>query len=115
MPSLFHECFPRTLVEAMSAARPIIASTVGALDELVSTEMGLQFEPLDTKALAQAMRRLHEDPALADRLGAAARANFLARYTPEHNFRMLMEIYEFAMGRQANLGELALAGQGEIP
>jgi glycosyltransferase involved in cell wall biosynthesis len=114
MPSLFHECFPRTLVEAMSAGRPVIASTVGALDELVSTEMGLQFEPHDTNGLAQAIRRLNEDSVLADRLGAASRANFLARYTPEHNFRMLLEIYEFAMGRPTNLGGLAFAGKGRV-
>jgi len=114
MPSLFHECFPRTLVEAMSAGRPVIASTVGALDELVSSDLGMQFEPLDTEALAQAIRRLHADAALVDRFGAAARAAFLARYTPERNFRMLMDIYEFAMGREASAAELALAGKGEI-
>ena len=100
MPSLFYECFPRTLVEAMCAGRPVIASTTGALDELVSGDMGLHFEPMDAPALGQALRRLYENPALADQLGAAARSAYLARYTPEKNFKRLKEIYEFAMGSE---------------
>jgi glycosyltransferase involved in cell wall biosynthesis len=97
MPSLFYECFPRTLVEAMCAGRPVIASTTGALDELVSGDMGLHFESLDILALGNSLRRLYENSALADQLGAAARAGYLARYTPERNFKLLSEIYAFAM------------------
>ena len=100
MPSLFYECFPRTLVEAMCAGRPVIASNTGALDELVPSDVGLHFASLDTVALGHSLRRLYENSALADQFGAAARATYLARYTPERNFKMLREIYEYAMGRK---------------
>jgi glycosyltransferase involved in cell wall biosynthesis len=100
MPSLFYECFPRTLVEAMCAGRPVIASNTGALDELVPADVGLHFASLDTVALGHSLRRLYENSALADQFGAAARATYLARYTPERNFKMLREIYEYAMGRK---------------
>jgi len=55
---------------------------------------------MDAPALGQALRRLYENPALADQLGAAARGAYLARYTPEKNFKRLKEIYEFAMGSE---------------
>ncbi len=103
MPSQFHECFPRTLAEAMSAGRPVIASNVGALDELVSGEMGVQFKPLDTTGLATAIERLYGDNGLVDRLGAASRVSYLTRYTPARNFETLMEIYDFARGRTTAL------------
>jgi glycosyltransferase involved in cell wall biosynthesis len=100
MPSLFYECFPRTLVEAMCAGRPVIASTTGALDELVSADMGLHFKSLDTQALGNCLRLLYENSAMADQFGAAARAAYLARYTPEHNFKMLRDIYAYALSHK---------------
>lgn len=110
--SLFHECFPRTLVEAMSAARPIVASNAAGLDQLVSSDIGVRFDPQDTNACAQALRRIYNEPELADSMGSAARARYLHQYTPDRNFQMLMNIYESAMGRQAIVPELALAGGG---
>jgi glycosyltransferase involved in cell wall biosynthesis len=112
MPSVFYECFPRTLVEAMCAGRPVIASNTGALDELVPADMGLHFEPLDTQGLGLALRDLYENPVLADQFGAAARAGYLARYTPERNFKMLREIYEFAMGHETERQDLPPVCQG---
>ena len=96
----------------MSAARPVIASRIGALDELVTGELGIMFEPNDTDGIARGLRRCFEDPAFADRLGAAARLRYLERYTPERNFEKLIEIYEFAMGRKAELPETAKSTVG---
>jgi glycosyltransferase involved in cell wall biosynthesis len=115
IPSLFYECFPRTLVEAMSAGRPIIASNVNSLNELVTGDFGVQFAAGNIDELAKSIRRLYDDKALADRLGAASRSNYLARYTPERNFDALMQIYEVAMSRQeAWLGAepVAVGGAG---
>ena len=110
--SLFHECFPRTLVEAMSAARPVVASNAAGLDELVSSDIGLQFDPQDTPACAHALRRIYNEPDLADSMGSAARARYLRHYTPDRNFQMLMDIYQSAMGRDVRVPELALVGGG---
>jgi glycosyltransferase involved in cell wall biosynthesis len=108
--SLFHECFPRTLVEAMSAARPVVSSNAAGLEELVSSDIGLQFDPQDTNGCAQALRRMYNDPELADRMGSASRTRYLRNYTPDRNFRMLMDIYGSAMGREAMVPEPVLAG-----
>jgi len=59
-------------LEAMARARPVLASAVGGLAEIVIPEQtGLLVPPGDAAALASALERLVRDPALARRLGAA--------------------------------------------
>jgi glycosyltransferase involved in cell wall biosynthesis len=97
MPSLFYECFPRTLGEALACGRPVIVSQIGALSEIVSDKFGLRFPAANHVLLAQAISTVIEDGELTDRLGSAARQEYLARYTPKQNFHALMRIYRFAM------------------
>jgi len=79
------ESLGRVTLEAMAAARPIVASRVGGLTEaVVDGETGLLVPPDDPPALADALRRVLGDDALAHRLGAAARARYEARYTIAH-------------------------------
>jgi glycosyltransferase involved in cell wall biosynthesis len=81
LPSL-HEGLGVAALEAMAAGRPVVASRVGGLAEvLVDGESGLLASPGDPASLAGALRRLAADPALRARLGQAGRARFLARYT----------------------------------
>jgi len=59
----------------MAAARPVVASRVGGLPELVEHEVtGLLVPPEDPAALAAALRRLLGDAATRARMGAAARS-----------------------------------------
>ena len=72
----WNEAFSLVTAEAMAAGRAVVASRAGALEELVSDgETGLLVPPRDPEALASAILRLASDPALADRLGRAARAS----------------------------------------
>jgi len=112
MPSLYLECSPRAVLEAMSAGTPIIASRVRGLDETVHPDTGLQFEPGNAAELSAAMRRLYDDPDLADRCGHAARAAWLERYTPDRHFDDLMSVYELAIGRPMVHSHAAVAGVG---
>jgi glycosyltransferase involved in cell wall biosynthesis len=69
------EGLPNVLLEAMSFARPVVATPIAGVRDLVRDgENGLLVPPGDAPALASALRRLADDPALAARLGAAARA-----------------------------------------
>lgn len=69
------EGFPVTLVEAAFCGVPSVATDVGGVRELVEHGVsGLVVPPEDSPALAAAIRELRADPALAQRLGAAARA-----------------------------------------
>jgi glycosyltransferase involved in cell wall biosynthesis len=81
LPSL-HEGLGVAALEAMLAERPVVASAVGGLAEVVVPEAtGLLVPAGDATALAAALARLAADPALRARLGAQGRAHVLARYT----------------------------------
>ena len=73
-PSVGPEAFGLVVVEAMSAGRPVIASRIGGMADLViDGETGLLVEPGDSKALQIAIERLLSNPELRSRMGLAAR------------------------------------------
>jgi glycosyltransferase involved in cell wall biosynthesis len=77
------ENFPHTVVEALAAGTPVIATAVGGVAEVVHDgENGLLVRPGDVRGLADAIRRFFDDAALRDRLRAAAEAS-VAEYAPE--------------------------------
>ncbi|GAB3321597.1 hypothetical protein GCM10027451_43310 [Geodermatophilus aquaeductus] len=68
------EGMPLAVLEAMHVGLPVVATDVGSLREVVvDGETGLLVPPDDPGALAAALRRLLDDPALRTELGAAAR------------------------------------------
>ena len=81
LPSL-HEGLGVAALEAMAAARPVVASRVGGLAEvLVDGETGSLVPPRDADALAAALRALAVAPDLRARMGAAGAARVRARYS----------------------------------
>ena len=82
VPSLY-EGFSLPAIEAMSCGVPVVATTGGALPEVVGTdnETGLLVTPDDPEALVVAIRRLLDDPELRARLGAAGRERVVSRFT----------------------------------
>ena len=92
-PSLFSEGCPISMLEAMALGRPIIASRVAAIPEILRDgENGLLVEPGSSAGIADAIRRLVADPGLAQRLGEGARATALAM-NPEHEAAQWTEVY----------------------
>ena len=93
MPSL-QEAFPLACLEAMAAGRPVIASRVGGLPEMVEDgRTGLLVPPGDARAVAEALRRMLPDPAAARRMGAAARARFLDQFHVDRMVEQTALIY----------------------
>jgi glycosyltransferase involved in cell wall biosynthesis len=82
VPSLY-EGFSLPAIEAMSCGVAVVATTGGALPEVVGRdgETGLLVPPDDPGALAGAIARLLDDPALRARLGAAGRERVVRRFT----------------------------------
>jgi trehalose synthase len=76
------EGFGLTVAEAMWKARPMVASAVGGIqDQITDGETGLLIQnPHDLESFAIALRSLLEDPALASRLGEAARSRVLNHF-----------------------------------
>lgn len=92
-PSLFQETFGYTVAEALLDARPAVATSLGALPELIRHEhTGLLSPPGDPAAFAAAVRRALEDPAAA-RWGAAGRAHVVRHADPVRHTEGLLAIY----------------------
>ena len=73
MPSRWYESFGITIREAFRVGRPVIVSNIGAFTEAVThLQNGLVFPAGDVFALAERLDLLARDPALAERLAAAA-------------------------------------------
>jgi glycosyltransferase involved in cell wall biosynthesis len=76
------EGFGVACAEAMAYARPVVASAVGGLlDLVVDGETGVLVPPRDVGALREALTRLLADPALRRRLGEAGRARVQERFS----------------------------------
>jgi glycosyltransferase involved in cell wall biosynthesis len=74
--------FPLALLEGMALARPIVASAVGGIPEMLEDDRsGVLMPPDDAAALATAVQRLLDDPERARRLGAAAHERLRTRFS----------------------------------
>ena len=81
LPSVAGETGPLALKEAMAMARPVIASRVGGIPEVVTDAVtGLLVEPGDASQLFDALATLVAEPERARALGRAARDQVLAEY-----------------------------------
>ena len=102
-PSIGYETFGLAVIEAFSHGRPVIASHLGGLAELVDHETnGLSAGPTDVTALSQAFDQILGNAGLTDTLGDNARQTYLRRYTPEMNFDRLLQIYRYAIQQSGN-------------
>ncbi len=102
MPSVWYENFPRTLVEAFACRLPVIASRLGAMEELVEDGVtGLLFDPGDADECRKRLEWAIENPEEMRRMGDAAYEEFERRYTPEENYRLLGQIYASAIAAGA--------------
>jgi glycosyltransferase involved in cell wall biosynthesis len=98
VPSLY-EGFSLPAIEAMACGVPLVATTGGALPEVVGAdgETGLLVTPDDAEALAVAIRRVLDDDVLAARLGAGGRQRVLGRFTWQATARGTAEQYVLAI------------------
>ena len=100
------EGMPNVLLEAMAAGRPVVATRVGGVQELVDDgDNGFLIEPGDVRGFAAAVSRLLRDPELARRMGAAGRGRALAQHSCAEAAERLAGIYQDALagGRRSRL------------
>jgi glycosyltransferase involved in cell wall biosynthesis len=102
MPSLY-EGGPTIVLEAMAMARPVVATSVGMVPEVMQDDRsGLIVAPGDSRALAHAVNRLLADPELCRRLGEHARAQAEASFSTETMVDRYLEVFAQALApRQA--------------
>ena len=98
VPSLY-EGFSLPAIEAMACRTPVVATTGGALPEVVGRDgsTALLVEPGDPSALAAAVGRLLDDDALRDRIAGGGRDRVLEHFTWESAARRTVEVYRERM------------------
>jgi glycosyltransferase involved in cell wall biosynthesis len=91
------DVFPTVIIEAMSAARPVISTRLAGIPELVAhEETGLLISPGDTSAFSQALEQLIRDPELRRRYGRAGRARIELHFRIEQTVRPLLQLLQQA-------------------
>lgn len=93
VPSLWYETFGLSTIESFAAGRPVIASAIGALAEVVDESSGLLVPAGSAAAFANEMDRLAQDPLLCARLGRGARARYENAFTPALDAERLLAVY----------------------
>jgi glycosyltransferase involved in cell wall biosynthesis len=105
-PSLWYEGFPRTIVESFARGTPVVASDLGSMRELIQTgRTGALFDPGDPDSLARTIVWLRQNPTALAQMRHEARGEFLSKYDPARNHRMMLEIYRQATARRAGADE----------
>ena len=92
------EGFPLSILEAMRAGLPVVASSVGGVAESVRDgESGYLIPRADVPHLRDRIERLLTDPALRARLGAAGRARFVRDFTLSASVARTLGVYRAAL------------------
>jgi len=104
VPSRWYENQPMTVLEALTASTPVVASDLGGIPELVRDRVdGRLVPPDDPQALADALAELLVDPPLAAAYGRAGRARVLADFALDRHLGSLELAYrdaaEYQRGR----------------
>ena len=98
MPSVNYETFGLTNIEAFSQGLPVIASRLGAMEEIIEDGItGLHFNPGDAEDLIKKVQWATEHPEEMRCMGRNARRVYEEKYTPETNYLQLMAIYQEAI------------------
>lgn len=101
LPSRVHEVFPLITLEAMSVGKPVIASRVGGLPEIIDDGInGFLVPPLDLHGWTEAVMRVFYDDDLQQRLSRGARESIEKRFSLDDHHRKLMMYYEEAMSEK---------------
>ncbi len=94
LPSL-NEAMGKVLVEVMAAAKPVVASRVGGITNLVKDgETGYLVPPEDSEALAEKLLLLLEDESLAGRFGEAGKVTVYPKFDIETRIEKVESLYE---------------------
>ena len=95
LPSSGDEGVPQAVMQAMACAKPVVATTVGAIPETVDDGVtGLLVRPMSSEALAEGLARLRDDAALRTRFGSAGRQRAERDFTLERMLDRMEEVFD---------------------
>lgn len=97
IPSIWYDNLPNTALESFQYSKPVIASNIGSLPELVSDgENGYLFEPSNVEDLIKKIKMLDDD-ILVKKMGQASRKRLENRFAPQSHYEALMKIFNEAV------------------
>ena len=97
LPSLW-EGLPNVLLEAMAEAKPVVASDIEGIDEIVvDGTTGILFEPGNPEAFAEAIMRLLCNQDLAEKMGRTGRAKAVKKFSIENTVAETLTVYQKLM------------------
>lgn len=95
MASKNREGFPKSVIEAMSQAIPAVVTKVGGMPELVGNgEAGMLVEPCAPRSLADALKKLYNDPERRARLGRAGANRIESVFHVEETIRRTYQLFK---------------------
>ena len=91
VPSCWGDAYPLSVIEAMSAGKPIVATDVGGIpEEFGDDDCGFLIKPNDSEALAKCLFDLVRDSEMRSRLGANARKHAERCFTQERFYNEVL-------------------------
>ena len=97
LPSIWYDNLPNAVLESFRYAKPILASAIGSLLEMVEDGVnGFLFPPGDSEALAEKIRLLDDDE-LVRRMGRRGRERLESEFSEERHYRELLSLFHEAM------------------
>jgi glycosyltransferase involved in cell wall biosynthesis len=108
----FKEAMPMSLLEALAAARPVVATAVGATPKVIVPGLtGLLCEPGDSHALSMAILRLLLDPEFACGLGNRGRAHVARNFAADVMGQSYLGLYQEALQEHVRHTEVSAIWQ----
>ncbi|MFO7710530.1 MAG: glycosyltransferase [Candidatus Woesearchaeota archaeon] len=91
-PALSEGC-PNAVLETMYCKRPIIASRVGAMPEIINQDNGILIDPRSPEQIYESIKRLIEDPELKKKLAENAKNTIKKNHKPSDEKKKWLEVY----------------------
>ena len=94
----YSEGFPNAVVEAMALKKPVIASAVGAIPEMLEGDCGILIEPRSTDDIISALKKTLTDKELRERIASNAAEKVTKQYKIEIVYKKYREIWSHKEG-----------------
>jgi len=103
VPSRWYENFPYVIIQAFMMGKPVVATKLGGIPELVKKQFGILYDPQKEGALARAINYLWQRPQNCLKRGKAARKYIEKEFVDEIFYKNLMNIYNGCLSSNKKL------------
>lgn len=102
VPSIYPEPFGRVALEAMSVGRPVIASNIGGLPEIIGNKAGILVPPSNPKKLADAILLLSKDSKLRKKMSKAGKKISKEKFNTTNIVKQILRVYKRVLEEYSN-------------